>query len=448
MNTSFSRIAFFILFTVSSAFAQINPQNNVISVDVSTFPQNPSFDYDSCFSLGANAGMKSVGLFQNWTAIETAPNVFNLAIMDIADQYYPAHNMPVDLTITPIHTNNLEVPSDLTSVAFDSPVLIKRFKVLLDSIRKHTPNLLLSSLVIGSEHDVYLGSNAQKWAQYTTFFNSVSSYAKTIWPGLKVATELTFNGITSQSELAQTLNTNSDYIGVSYYPLNTDFTVKPVTTIPTDFATLVGLYPSKPLVFYQYGYPSGPLCNSSETKQAQFITQTFSSWDAYSNNIRKIDFTWIHDLDSALVAYYSTYYGLSDPVFLEYLRTIGLRTWNGKGTNKAAFNELQCQAKQRGFNNLNLNCTTGITSMDPDPEFPISIFPNPARQKVRMLSSIGFRQAEIRVYNPSGQLLKLFSGYTGSSIDIDMSGFPGGLYFITVQSGHRQNSFKIVIDGE
>jgi Secretion system C-terminal sorting domain len=437
MKAQASILAFFIFCAISTTFAQINPQTNVISVDVSTFPQNPLFNYDSCFSLGVKAGMKSVGLFQNWTAIETAPNVYNLAIMDIANQYYPANNMPVDLTITPIHTNNLELPSDLVNTAFDNPVLINRFKTLLDSVRKHTPNLELSSLVIGSEHDVYLGSNAQKWTQYTTFYNAVLTYAKTLWPGLNVATELTFNGIISQSALTQALNTNSDYIGISYYPLKNDFTVKPVTTIPTDFATLVGLFPSKPLVFYQYGYPSSPVCNSSETKQAQFIEQTFSSWDVYSGNIKKIDFTWIHDLDSALVAYYSTYYGLSDPVFLEYLRTIGLRTWNGKGTSKAAFLELQCQAKQRGFNNLNLNCTTGIVSSEHDPALPLSIFPNPAYDFVSLVSQ-RFLKETIRVslFSSFGKKVKTLV-LSSQSARIKVGDLQKGLYFI--QTDEIQN---------
>ncbi|MCK9208685.1 MAG: hypothetical protein M0P66_16355, partial [Salinivirgaceae bacterium] len=282
---------------------QITPVDNIIGIDVSTFPQNAGFNYDSCFLLGKNLGMGSVGIFQNWTAIETAPFTYDFAIMDIANYYYPAYSMPVDLTITPIHTNNLEVPSDLTSVAFDDPIFINRFKTLLDSIKVHIPNVTLSSLVIGSEFDVYLGTDAALWTQYANFYNSVSSYAKTLWPGLNVATELTFKGITSQNGFAQVLNSNSDFIGVSYYPLNNDFTVKPVSTVPVDFATLVGLYPTKPICFYQYGYPSSTVCNSSEALQARFITQTFSAWDTYAANIRMIDFTWLHDLDTALVNY-------------------------------------------------------------------------------------------------------------------------------------------------
>jgi hypothetical protein len=339
------KIRIFISLLLSSAsIAQINPTSNKIS-----------FNYDSCFAIGKNLGMTQTGIFQTWTAIETSPSNYNFTIFDIANIYYPTQNVAIDLTLAPIATSVLEVPSDLATTAFSSTAMINRFKKVLDSVKAHIPNVTLSSLVIGSELDVYLGSITMQWAEYTTFYNTVSAYAKTLWPGLKVATELTFDGIVNQNTLAQTLNSNSDYIGVSYYPLNSNFTVKPISSVSNDFATLVGLYSSKPICFYQYGYPSSPTCNSSDLQQAQFITQTFAVWDFYASHIRMIDFTWLHDLSPSTVAYYSAYYGISNPVFLEYLRTLGLRTWGSIGTDKLALHELRCQAKQRGYNTLNIS---------------------------------------------------------------------------------------------
>jgi hypothetical protein len=438
-------MVFLELLPSATIMGQITPVDNIIGIDVSTFPQNAGFNYDSCFLLGKNLGMGSVGIFQNWTAIETTPFTYDFAIMDIANYYYPAYSMPVDLTITPIHTNNLEVPSDLTSMAFDDPIFINRFKTLLDSIKVHIPNVTLSSLVIGSEFDVYLGTDAALWMQYANFYNSVLSYAKTLWPGLNVATELTFNGITSQNGFAQALNTNSDFIGVSYYPLNSDFTVKPVSTIPVDFETLVGLYPSKPICFYQYGYPSGTVCNSSETLQARFITQTFATWDTYAANIRMIDFTWLHDLDTALVNYYGTYYGLTDTVFLEYLHTLGLRRWDANGTNKAAFEELQCQAKQRGYNNLNIHCTDGILDLSINKNYNISIFPNPVQNQLNIQTPFDLYNAEVIIYNTLGQIGKRISNINSRNTNIETFDLPSGLYFVALKNDGKQISGRFLI---
>ena len=434
------------MFCFSIARGQINPGANFIGVDISTQPQNASFNYDSCFALGKNLGMSRVGLFQTWTALETSPLIYNFSILDIANMYYPAYNMPIDLTIAPIATNKLEVPSDLITKAFNDSILINRFKKLLDSIKVHIPNITLSSLIIGSESDIYLGTNATAWSQYTTFYSSVSAYAKTLWPGLKVATELTFTGLTSQNIFAQTLNLNSDYIGISYYPLNTNFTVKPVSTIPTDFATLVNLYSSKPLWFYQYGYPSSSTCNSSEVQQAQFIQQTFMSWDNYDSNIKMIDFTWLHDLDTAKVNFYATYYGIKDKVFLEYLQTLGLRTWNGNGKDKAAFIELECQAKKRGYNNLNIHCSTGIEEMKNVNINGLKIFPNPAQNYLDIECSVDFKKAEITIRNSLGQIVKSISNISGKSIQIETNDFANGLYFIILQNDNKQMTNRFIIE--
>lgn len=429
------------IFIFNSLKAQINPINNKIGVDVSTQPQNASFNYDSCFALGANLGMGQMGIFQSWTAIETAPNTFNMTLFDIANYYYPLHGMPIDLTIAPISTNNLEVPSDLTATAFDNPIFINRFKTLLDSVKLHIPSVTLSSLIIGSEHDIYIGSNATLWGQYTTFYNSVSAYAKTLWPGLKVASELTFDGLVNYNSFAQTLNTNSDYIGVSYYPLNTNFTVKPVSTIPIDFSTLVGLYPSKPICFYQYGYPSSTSCNSSEALQKQFISQTFTSWDTYATNIRLIDFIWLHDLDSATVNYYGTYYGISDTIFLEYLRTLGLRTWNGIGTDKQAFIELECQAKARGYNSLPIACSyTGVDETTRS-ELNFDLYPNPSNEIVT-ISLTGVKdEQQIQIFNSIGVLLKEVA--VTQSTQINISNLPSGLYFVSPKN-QRSQAIKFI----
>ncbi len=418
------------------SIAQVNTTNNRLGFDISTFPQNnTSYTYDSCMHAGGTLGITQVGIFQNWTAIETAPNTYNFTILDIADFYYPLSNMPVDLTITPIHTNNLEVPSDLSSTPFNSPVMISRFKKLLDSVRAHTPNLVLSSLVIGSEHDVYMGSNTALWNEYKVFYDSVTAHAKTLWPGLKVATELTFNGLTTYNTQAQLLNTNSDYIGVSHYPLNTDFTVKPPANIANDLATIVGLYPTKPICFYQFGYPSSATCNSSENMQKDFITETFTAWDTYSNNIRMIDFTWLHDLSPADVAYYGTYYGITNAAFLEFLRSLGFRQWNGNGSNKPAWNELGCQTMQRGFNTGNWNCP--LTTIEEEDAANASFFPNPAQGKILFKDKTGIKH--IQLFNALGEQV-LNGNYTS---EMDISAFKPGMYLLMIEGVKTQ---KLIIE--
>ena len=411
---------------------------------MSTQPQNPQFNYDSCFAIGKNLGMTQCGLFLNWTTLETAPGTFNFALLDIANMYYPATEISIDLNLNPINTNHLEVPSDLSSAGtgFSSPVFINRYKTLLDSVKKHVPQVSLSSLVVGSEVDVYLGNNTTLWTQYQAFYSAVSTYARTLWPGLHVAAELTFNGLINQNSLAQQLNSYSDYIGVSYYPLNSDFTVRPISTIPSDFSTIANLYPSTPICFYQYGYPSSSQCNSSEVQQAQFINQTFQTWDTYSSHIHMIDFTWLHDLDTAAVDQYAIYYGLADKAFLEYLRTLGLRTWDGNGADKPAINELRCQANQRGYNTLNVTCPSAVANAKLSKPISAIALKRLSRNELSLEMPFGMYNADIRVLNSKGQTMYKVSGVKKRNIIIESSSLENGLFLVTIQDGNKQITCK------
>ncbi|MBA3704547.1 MAG: hypothetical protein H0W84_01190, partial [Bacteroidetes bacterium] len=137
MKKTFFLIA--LLFQISITQAQITPANNVIAVDVNQ-PQNASYTYDTAFAACYNLGMREIGISFPWTNLETSPGIFDFTYLDIANYYYPAHSISVDLTIAPINTNVKSVPSDLSSINFDNTIMINRFKKLLDSIFKHIPN--------------------------------------------------------------------------------------------------------------------------------------------------------------------------------------------------------------------------------------------------------------------------------------------------------------------
>lgn len=430
-------IAFAVLSVLRTpAIGQVTPETHIIAFDVSTFPEDPSFNYDMCFAIGAELGMGSIGLFQNWTALEVAPETYDFAVLDIANLYYSATNMPLDLTLAPIHTNNLEVPADLVGLAFDDPLMVQRFTRLLDSVHVHLPDVSLASLVIGSEHDALFGSDAAQWAAYTAFYASVSDHARSLWPGLVVASELTFSGIVAQNSFAQSLNAYSDCIGVSYYPLNADFTVKPTSTVPTDFETLVALYPDKPIYFYQYGYPSSAVCNSSEALQAEFIDQTFITWDAYSEHVYMIDFTWLHDLDTDAMNFFGEYYGLTDGAFLEFLRSLGFREWEGMGSDKPALHALRCQAQQRNFNALGLDCTVSVDESDAEEKPTLKVYPNPASHSVTVALPDGLSKAEFSVFASDGRAIGFPVQQMSASITLDISRFANGMYsFVALTEG-------------
>ncbi len=305
-------------------------------------------NFETAFQLAKDVGIERIGLFQNWDTLETSPNTYSGQWLQIADAYYPAHNVALDLTIAVIHTNQSTVPVDLRGKPLNDPEVVQRFKALLDFVFSQMPNTHFSSLVISSEQDIYLERDSAKWDQFADFYKQIAAYVHAQKPGVPVATEFTFEGLTGpMKERAQAINEWSDVIGVSYYPLAANGNVKDPTLVGTDFDTLVSLYPDKPILFYQLGYPSSTVLESSETRQALFIHEAFRAWDRLATHIQMIDFTWLHDCSPEEVKGFTQFYGFSGKKFTEFLATLGLRT--NAGLDKPAFQQLKEEAQARGW---------------------------------------------------------------------------------------------------
>ena len=216
--------------------------------------------------------------------------------------------------------------------------------------------------------DIYLHNDSTRWGQFTRFYAQTSAYARKLWPGLKIASEATFSGHTgSDSLFVRKHNTYSDYIGVSYYPFKSGtFTVAAPVQVRQDMGRIVRMNPdtTKPICFYQFGYPSGSGNGSSEAMQAQFISNAFAAWDSLASRIYLIDFTWMHDLSPQAVQRFSKFYGVKDSGFLSFLASLGMRTYPGRGQDKLAWKQLICEAGRRGYNSL--SCYTQIADVQAD----------------------------------------------------------------------------------
>ncbi|MBE9506283.1 MAG: hypothetical protein IMY84_05645, partial [Chloroflexi bacterium] len=110
---------------------------------------------------------------------------------------------------------------------------------------------------------------------------------------------------------------------------------------------VAALYPDRTVMLLECGYPSGAGVGSSEELQADFVRQTFAAWDHRALWLRVLCFTWLHDRSPGDLESFSRYYGSEDEQFLEFLATLGLRTFDGHP--KAAFDVLRTEAGIRGW---------------------------------------------------------------------------------------------------
>lgn len=327
--------------------------------------QGQGESFNSAFSVIDSAGFDFVTLHQIWgdggigglpvspLATNSAGTTFDFTSIDSANAFYPTYSKSLMLTIGTIDTNNKFVPSSLNSVDFDDATLRTIFKSMLAQLIPKLAATQMVSLHIGNEVDVYLQTNASAWAKYKVFFDDVSVYAKSIRSDLKIGVTTTLAGAISDSQkaLIQNLNSSADIVSITYYPMNSDFTMKSPSVVSADLTALVSLYPTKPIYIQEVGYSSGEsFITSSEEQQKQFVQNFFSVWDTFSVNVPVVAWLNLTEWSSSSVDGFGTQYGICPGTycnpFKEYLQTLGLRRYSDS-SEKPSFIEIKSQMQSR-----------------------------------------------------------------------------------------------------
>jgi len=435
--------AFFVGFLfVSSTYAQINPANNLIAISMNLPEDSAHFPFDSCFTLCYNLGMRSADFPFSWNMFEPAPSKYDLTLADELNAFSTIFPIAMNISLSPIATNNRTMPADLSALPFNSPILIHRYEIVLDSVFEHIKNVNLFTFRIGIEFDVYLGTDTVMWQQYIEFFDSVAAYARLRRPGIRIACEATYDGMTTYArDHVLAINQNCDVIGVSYYNLNSDFTVKLPVYIHTAFNTVVNLFPAKPIYFVELGYPSSVICKSSYSMQAQFIDEIFSAWDSAASHVVAINFLQLHDFSPQLVQYYSSFYRIQDTIFKEYLGSYGLRTYPGIGSNKPAFDRLVCDAAKRGYSNIICNEAVNQEALNTH----IVIRPNPFTNVLYIEIPREYDGSELILTNSLGKIVYRSTVQNECVLDLSEGSLPAGLYLYEIRS---PLSHQVLTDGK
>ena len=104
----------------------------------------------------------------------------------------------------------------------------------------------ITYLSIGNEVDGYLQPTNQ-WTQYRIFYEDAIDYVHGTMPGVRVGVTGGYAGIVgaTRAQMAA-LNTRSDVVMLTYYPLGDGFQVGPPTSARTDFPAMLAAAGSKP----------------------------------------------------------------------------------------------------------------------------------------------------------------------------------------------------------
>ena len=313
--------------------------NQTLSMAIDTPNSSQPFtaqELDDAITLAQGAGVHAVIATYTWSSLEPTPGNIDVSSLKSALDYYNQKGFQILVGIQVINTVKREVPTDLAAVAFDDPQFIARFHTLLDAVSGVFSGAE-RYISIGNEVDVYLSSQPAEWATYKTFYTDAVSYLHTQSPTLLVGVTATFGGFSGDSNAElQSLNAPSDVTILTYYPLQGDSQGLPSSSPTTDIPRMLSLAGSKPVVLQEAGYPSGTLNGSSEAAQQEFVTDLFQAWRAAGDRMPFLSYFLLYDFDSTTCNDLGTYYGSSDPAFLSYLCTLGLR--HSDGTPKPAWN--------------------------------------------------------------------------------------------------------------
>jgi len=330
---------------------QVLQGTRILGMDIH---ETPTITFDTAYNEAIMMGVRESSLSLDWNLLE--PNVGNYedTIPDIINLFYPSQISDLTLIIRPLDTAGKRYPSGLTG-NFDDRTVITTFENFLTHLHSRLTALnsrgKLKWIQIGNEIDAYLGDNPTKWAQWKTFFLAAKAKIKTLWPKVEVSTVIQFNTLQDKNILDQYLSLlpSLDNASLTYYPLESDFTIRPPDTVDNDFDLMVRSIPDKYIFLQECGYPSSTINLSSKAQQADFISQVFNAWDKHLTKIKIIDFSWQYDISDEEASQYVIDYGLSETAneneFKNYLSSIGLS--HNDGTKKPALQQLRNELNKR-----------------------------------------------------------------------------------------------------
>jgi len=327
----------------------------VLGLDVKSVP---SVTYATAYDQAMILGVREVSVSLDWTALEPTVGNYDDTLPGIIDSFYPIQTGDITLVLRPLDTPGSRLPADLAGLSFDNPAVITAFENFLSHLHGQLTTLNASGKLkwihVGNEIDATLGSDTTQWSQWEIFFNAARTRIQNLWgTDVVVSSIIQFGALNDVNTRTQYLNflPNLDSAVLTYYPLNTDFTMRPPTTVASDFNVMVNTITSKPILLQECGYPSSTTNNSSETLQADFVTAVFDAWDTHRDRINLIDFTWQYDVSEATVDQWVIDFGLSgqpnENEFKQYLWTLGLSNYDS--SEKRGLQRLRDELQARAW---------------------------------------------------------------------------------------------------
>lgn len=314
-------------------------------------PSESDQGFIASFEKAQEAGIQVVEILLPWESIEASQGVYqdpDGVLSAIA--FYGAEDVKVLLTIAVINTVKSTVPDYLEGLEYDSPEVVNAFNSMADWVFQQVPaSVTVAGFAIGNEVDLVLEGDSA-WNDYSSFYQQVSEHFRSGHTGIPVGVKCTvIEGLLGgEADELVSINQYSDVIMLTCYPQTAGFQVLSPETVHDHFGQIQSHFPGDSIWITEIGYQSGSeYCGSSQQKQAQFYHELFCAWDDHMDQFQLVLVNWLHDASSEMISEWEDYYGSSDPGFLEFLSTLGLR--NHDHTDKYAWLQVLEETSARGW---------------------------------------------------------------------------------------------------
>lgn len=330
---------------------EVYPPEDPVELAGRQFGVNPSESvegFEASFQVAQQAEIDVVEVVLSWDAVETSPGEYqDPGGVLAAITYYGWYDVDVLLTLAVVNTVDRTTPEWLDSLAFDDPELVSSFCEMCDWVLDQVPgNVTLAGLSVGNEIDLALPD--AEWNGYISFFGQAVDHIHQNYPQLAVGGKCTVMEGVIGGDLAWVtqLNAHSDVVMLNYYPQNAAFEVLQPSDVHGHFDAVVSAFSGREIWLTELGYQSGSqYCGSSQEMQAEFYHEMFSAWDDHADEIGLVLVDWLHDQSPEQIEEWLEYYGSSDPAFVEFLSTLGLRNYDA--TDKYAWQQVLAEVEAR-----------------------------------------------------------------------------------------------------
>ncbi|MDF1660407.1 MAG: hypothetical protein P1V97_01445 [Planctomycetota bacterium] len=314
-----------------------------LGVIYSTVDPTAKATLDQSFGEVITAGANSYELSVTWASLESAPGIVDLSSLDnLLTIIQNAGQIPY-LVIKTVDTVSLEIPLDLRDAndsnqlaagrAFDDPVIINRFKAVLDAL---VPLLVQRGgffLSVGNEIDINFSAVPSRKTPFLNFLIAVRNHCQQLDSRLAIGATLTYDSLNSDPSYFDSIRDNSDAMAINYYPL-TNGMVRSPGLVASELGAVVQRAGTKPVLLQEAGYPTGALNGSSEAMQKTFVENLYD-YVSTEPRIRFLSSLHLADYTAADIQSFSIFYNSTDPQFVEFLSSLGMR--NNDGSAKLSY---------------------------------------------------------------------------------------------------------------